>query len=207
MSRLAGRGRSAGLLALAGLAAVVASAAWVSASGQAAHSPQAPRRGAAVPGTITTVAGGVGGPGPANGVPLDTCPVSYARGALYVGDDLGAAVRRIGMRSGRLTTVAGDGVPGGWGNGGLAAQAELSDTSGSDGLCTIAAAADPAGNLLIAVGGTVRVVAARTGTFYRQPRLAGHIYTIPHAGSDPVDVRAGSVGQPGDGLRSGGLSG
>jgi hypothetical protein len=190
MSWLVERGRVAGLLALAGLAVVATSAVWVSASGRAAHSPRAPRHGAAAPGTITTVAGGVGGPGPANGVPLDTCPVSYARGALYVGDDLGAAVRRIGMRSGRLTTVAGDGVVGDWGNGGLAVQAELNDTSGSDGLCTIAPAADLAGDLLIAVGGTVRVVAARTGTFYGQPMLAGHIYTIPHAGFDPVDVRA-----------------
>jgi len=112
----------AGLLALAGLTGV-GSAVWVSASGRAARSPRASSHGAVAPGTITTVVGGVGGPGPATGVPLDTCPVSYARGALYVGDDSGAAVRRIGMGSGRLTTVAGDGVPGGWGNGGLAAEA------------------------------------------------------------------------------------
>ena len=41
-------------------------------------------------------------------------------------------------------------------------------------------AADAAGNLLIgdSLNSRVRVVAARTGTFYGQAMTAGHIYTV-----------------------------
>lgn len=144
-----------------------------------------PQNPAGVPRWLVGLAGRVGQPRAAGYMPGQLCSWRSV-----CGDDFGAAVRRIGVGSGWLATVAGDGVAGGGGNGGLAADASLNDTSGSDGLCTIAAAADPAGNLLIAVGGAVRVVAARTGMFYRQPMLAGHIYLIPHAGLDPVDVRA-----------------
>ena len=58
------------------------------------------------------------------------------------------------------------------GDGGLATAAELSFPTG--------AAVDGAGNLVIADQGNcrVRVVAARTGTFYRQKMTAGHIYTV-----------------------------
>jgi len=45
------------------------------------------------------------------------------------------------------------------------------------------------GNLLIAAG-TVHVVAARTGEFYGQQMLAGHIYAIPMGGYGGTDVRA-----------------
>jgi hypothetical protein len=63
------------------------------------------RPGAPAPGTITTVAGGVAGPGPAASIAVGTGPISYAGGALYTG--AGPVVRRIDARTGWLTTLAG----------------------------------------------------------------------------------------------------
>ncbi len=135
------------------------------------------------------MAGGAGGPGPATSFPIATCAISAAGGALYTGD--GAVVRRIDTRTGWLTTQAGDGVSGTRGNGGQAADAEL---RGSGGGCGTAAALDAAGNLLVAAG-TVHVVAARTGAFYGQQMLAGHIYTVPpDGGLRGTDVRADPAG-------------
>jgi hypothetical protein len=74
------------------------------------------------------VAGGVGGLGPATSIPFGTCPISVAGGALYAGD--GAVIRRIGTRTGWLTTPAGDGTSGTRGNGGPAAGAQLNGAGG-----------------------------------------------------------------------------
>jgi hypothetical protein len=182
------RGR---LLALA--AAVAAAAAVVAASLSALGGtapPAAPaRRGGPAPGTITTVAGGVGGPGPATGLPIATCPISVAGGALYAGD--GAVIRRIDTRTGSLTTPAGDGTNGARGSGGPATDAELS--GGGFAQCGTAATLDAAGNLLIAAG-AVHVVAARTGTFYGTPMTAGDIYTIAPGDFGGTDVRADPAG-------------
>jgi len=169
--------------------AVGAAAAWVSASGGAAPPAESARAGAPAPGTITTVAGGVGGPGPATSIPLATCPISVAGGALWAGG--GGVIRRIDTRTGWLTTPAGDGVPGTRGNGGRATDAELAAGGGFQ--CGMAATLDAAGNLLIAAG-AVHVVAARTGSFYGQQMLAGHIYTIPPDGFGGSDVRADPAG-------------
>jgi sugar lactone lactonase YvrE len=83
-------------------------------------------------GVITTVAGtgkpgGTGDSGPATKAQLDA-PVGLAigpRGDLYIAEADGNRVRRIDG-GGRITTVAGTGVEGFAGDGGLAAQAELS---------------------------------------------------------------------------------
>jgi hypothetical protein len=76
------------------------------------------------------------------------------------------------MTAGDIYTVAGNGTRGFAGDGGPAAQAELSYPD--------AVAVDRAGNLVIADASNfrVRVVAARTGTFYGQPMTAGDIYTV-----------------------------
>jgi hypothetical protein len=180
-----------GALAL-GSAVVVAmgaAAVWLWAPGGAAPPGEATRGGPA-PGTITTVAGGVGGPGPAISIPLGGCPISVAGGALYTGD--GAVIRRIDTRTGWLTTPAGDGTSGTRGNGGLAADAQLNGAGGLN-QCGTAATRDAAGNLLIAAG-TIHVVAARTGRFYGQQMLAGHIYAIPMGGYGGTDVRADPAG-------------
>lgn len=150
---------------------------------------QAPPDGGPAPGTIVTVAGGAGGPGPATSIPVATCPISVAGGALYAGD--GVVIRRINTRTGWLTTPAGDGTTGTRGSGGPAADAELA--GGGYAQCGTAATLDAAGNLVISAG-TVHVVAARTGTFYGMPMRAGDIYTIAPDGFGGTDVRADPAG-------------
>jgi hypothetical protein len=81
------------------------------------------------------------------------------------------------MTAGDIYTVAGDGTQGFSGDGGPATTAELSVPEG--------VAVDTAGNLLIADtdNGRVRVVAAKTGTFYGQAMTARHIYTVAGGGT------------------------
>jgi trimeric autotransporter adhesin len=81
------------------------------------------------------------------------------------------------MTAGHIYTVAGDGMAGYSGDGGPATSAELSGPAG--------VAVDAAGNLAIADtgNGRIRVVAARTGSFYGRAMTAGHIYTV--AGGAP----------------------
>ena len=81
------------------------------------------------------------------------------------------------MTAGDIYTVAGTGTPGFSGDGGPATAAELDHPDG--------VSVDPAGNLVIGdtSNNRVRVVAARTGTFYGQAMTAGDIYTV--AGTGP----------------------
>jgi len=76
------------------------------------------------------------------------------------------------VTAGDIYTIAGTGTAGFNGNGELATKAELSSPEGL--------AVDSDGNLVIgdSVDGRVRVVAARTGRFYRQSMKTGHIYTV-----------------------------
>ena len=190
VSWLRNLGARARPLVLAGAAVAVSAAVladWLPGGGTASVVRPAPGPGA--PGTIMTVAGGAGGPGPAISVPITTCPISYADGALYAGD--GAVVRRIDTRTGWLTTPAGDGTFGIHGNGGLATDAGLNAFYTNT--CATAARMDAAGNLLIAAG-QIYVVAARTGTFYGQRMIARHIYLIRRAGSGGSDVLADRAG-------------
>jgi hypothetical protein len=165
------------------LAAVLAAGAGQAAA--AAHPDQAPAhrgqvaatRGTPAPGTISTVAGGPGGPGPARTVPVRGCGLSAAGGSLYIGDS--DVVRKVSQATGDLTNPAGTGQIltqlvnfGPNGDGGPATAASL---FGACGVTT-----DQAGNLLITdyAMGRVRVVAAKTGTFYGQAMKAGNIYTV-----------------------------
>jgi len=173
-----------GVPAAVGVSLVVAAQLlWGSTPAQGAASPVPGRLpGNAAPGTISTIAGGVGGPGPARAVAFLNAPtgLAYAGGHLYVTD---AYVRSISMRTGRLTTPVGayslptlgfphipvrDGHP--------AADANTSP----DG---VALAADH--NLLVAdtYNDRVRVVAARAGTFYGVAMKAGDIYTVAGDGN------------------------
>ena len=79
------------------------------------------------------------------------------------------------MTAGHIYRVAGDGRTGSGGDGGPATAAPL-DLAGS-------AVPDGAGNLVIGDGTRVRVVAARTGTFYGQQMTAGGIYTVAGNGT------------------------
>jgi hypothetical protein len=179
-------GKRGRLLISAVVAVAVAGAAlagWLASRGAAPA--ELGRPGVPAPGTITTVAGGVAGPGPAASIAAGTGPISYAGGALYTGGQL--VVRRIGARTGWLTTLAGNGTAGNYGTGGPAGDADLAGGSPS------AATLDAAGNLLIA-DGWVYVVAKRTGSFYGQQMLAGHIYKIEKRGLGGTDVRADRAG-------------
>ena len=158
-------------------ALVVAVAAGVLAvgAGQASAAPglrAAARPGAASPaGTITTVAGGVGGPAKATTVPVyGPLGVTFGAGHVYIA--AGTVVRAVNPRHDWLTTPAGTGTPyPPIGNGGLATAANL---------YTFGTAVDGSGNLVIADSkhSQIQVVAAKTGTFYRQPMTAGHIYRV-----------------------------
>jgi trimeric autotransporter adhesin len=145
-------------------------------AGAAAAGAGTPGTGqAATAGIISTVAGGVGGPGPATAVALVPSGVFYGGGSLYIAGS--TSVRKVDPGTGHLTTPAGTGVSGPLGDGGWASRATLSGAMGG--------AVDGAGNLVIAdaVGNRVRVVAAATGTFYGRAMKAGHIYTVAGDGT------------------------
>jgi hypothetical protein len=189
---------AASLAVAAPLAQAAASAAAYAATPAAAHAATpaaahaatpaaayaaAPAARHAGPGIISTIAGGVGGPAPARTVAFQDDPlgVTFAGGSLYIADGL---VRRVNPRTGCLTTPAGAysdntlgfaNVP--VGDGGPADRAGL----GAD---TMAVAPD--GNLVIADtrDNRVRVVPARTGTFYGRHMTAGDIYTVAGDGTE-----------------------
>jgi hypothetical protein len=169
---ISGHTTSARILFTGAAAVLALGTALASGPGRAVAAPQG--TAATAPGTITTVAGGVGGPGEATKVALGPCGVRRQGGSLYVAD--GPAVRRVAAND-QLTTPAGTGVGiGPADSGGLATGSNL-DT------CSVAA--DSAGNLLIAEQNhlQVSVVAAKTGSFYGQAMTAGHIYPVAGNGS------------------------
>ena len=124
-----------------------------------------------------------------NGIPATQSRLDYPRnvqvdaaGNVIFADRLSARIRVVAasngtfygqaMTAGDIYTVAGDGLSGFSGDGGAAASARLSGPGG--------VTLDGSGNLVIADSGNnrVRVVAASTGTFYRQAMTAGDIYTV-----------------------------
>ncbi len=166
--------RLSALLAVAGLAGSLLAAA-------------APAAVAATgPGIITTTAGGPGR-GPALTVAQDAGSVAVSpAGHVYVGDIRGV-VREFSGRSSWEKVIAGNAIQ----NLLSAPKADVPASTAAldsvDGL-----ALDAAGNVVISDGldYLVRVVSARSGTFYGQAMRAGNIYTI--AGN-------GAFGYSGDG--------
>jgi hypothetical protein len=102
--------------------------------------------------------------------------VSEPRGIRVVAVKTGTSYGRA-MTAGDIYTIAGNGTVGLSGDGGPATAAELFDPAG--------VVADAAGNLVIADSGNsrLRVLAAKTGTFYGLPMTAGDIYTVAGAGT------------------------
>ena len=138
-------------------------------------------------GDIYTIAGNghhgfTGDGGPAASAELDqpATVVVDAAGNVVIADTNNVRIRVIAastgtfygqpMTSGDISTVAGGGAA--LGDGGPATSAQLSGPYG--------VALDGAGNLVICDAGhaRIRVVAAKTGTFYGQSMTAGDIYTI-----------------------------
>ena len=142
-------------------------------------------------GDIYTIAGNghhgfTGDGGPAASAELDQ-PATVgvdAAGNVVIADTNNVRIRVIAastgtfygqsMTAGDISTVAGGGAA--LGDGGPATSAQLSGPYG--------VALDGAGNLVICDAGhaRIRVVAAKTGTFYGQPMTAGDIYTIAGTG-------------------------
>jgi len=115
-------------------------------------------------GLISTIAGtgvagysGDGGLASAAKLDLPTALAIDATGNLYIADTDNHRVRKIAPSSGVITTVAGNGVEGFAGDGGVATAASIDSPNGL--------ALDPAGDLYIADthNGRVRMVSATTG--------------------------------------------
>jgi trimeric autotransporter adhesin len=150
-------------------------------------------------GDIYTIAGngsigyeGDGGPATATSLDGPNGVTEDASGNVVIADWRNGRVRVVAastgtfygqkMTAGDIYTVAGDGAVGYSGDGGPAAGAELTlgSTGFPDGL-----ALDNAGNLVFAdsFNSRVRVVAAKTGTYYGQAMTAGDIYTVAGDGT------------------------
>ncbi|HEY3734538.1 MAG TPA: hypothetical protein VGL63_11535 [Streptosporangiaceae bacterium] len=162
---------------LSGAALLLAAA--LAGGGQAAAraGDPGPRQAGQAAGIISTVAGGVGGPGPAMDVAIASpAGVMFSGGYLYVAD--GGSVRKVSPQTGWLTTPAGTGTHGLGGDGVPAVRAELDDA--------FAVGAGPSGSLLITGydpdNYRIEMVAGTTGTFYGRPMTAGDIYTVVSPG-------------------------
>src|ERR1700722_10749703 len=145
-------GRAGRWSAAAALLALAVPLALTGGAGPADAAPQA--------GDISTVAGGTGGPGLATqvGLPGD-CGVSYGGGHVLIAD--GESVRSLTPATDQLTTPAGTGGAGEYGDDGPATSADMyacAAGSGSD------------GSLLIAdsMYNRIRMVAGTSGTFFGQ---------------------------------------
>jgi hypothetical protein len=143
-------------------------------------------------GDIYTVAGngtggfsGDGGPGTSAELFEPYAVAADRAGNLVIADSGNNRVRVVAARTGwfygrlmttgDIYTIAGTGTAGDAGDGGLAIKAQLDNPEGLT--------FDHAGNLLVADGARVRVVARTTGTFYGQAMTARHIYTIAGGGT------------------------
>jgi trimeric autotransporter adhesin len=145
---------------------------------------------AAAPGTITTIAGGVGGPGRATGIGLaQPCGLAFAPGHLYIGQS--SLVRALNPATDKLTTPVGIGLLGTESASGFVAPDGTPATAaGLNGACHVAA--DSRGDLALTSWQTAQVqfVPASSGTYFGQAMTGGDIYVV--AGD-------GQIGFSGDG--------
>ena len=153
-------------------------------------------------GDIYTVAGngssgfsGDGGPAVRAGLNVPFGVAADGAGNVLIADFGNRRVRVVAARSGtfygqamtaqHIYTVAGNGVTPFSGDGGPAVDAQLYEPHG--------VTVDRAGNQVIAdtFNNRIRVVAARTGTFYGQAMTAGHIYTVAGDGTQGFSGNGG----------------
>src|SRR5579859_7106010 len=132
-------------------------------------------------GTISTIAGGLGGPAMATTVGISVCRVTSAGGSLYLAD--GDGVYRESPR-GRLIPVAGTGIP--FVAGGVPAHG-LPGPVGSTWVDACYATLDGHGNLLLTDADNsfrpgkpddILVMPPRAGTFYGKAMKAGFLYDV-----------------------------
>jgi uncharacterized repeat protein (TIGR01451 family) len=136
-------------------------------------------------GIITTVAGNgtpgyAGDGGPAIDAEFNE-PVGLAvdaSGNLYIADYANQRIRMVSLRTGAITTVAGNGSWGYSGDGGPAAEAELYNPQ--------AVAVDAAGNLYIADTGKVKTITSEAGVSERIRKVSpdGNITTVAGNGTE-----------------------
>jgi sugar lactone lactonase YvrE len=155
-----------------------------------------------VPGTINTVAGDGDWIYQRDGIPAIDAPIFLpsglavdAAGDLFLCDSSNNRVRRVDAATGNISTVAGNGSPGGAGDGGQATSAELSNPSGI--------AIDGAGDLFIADTGNnvVRRVDAISGVI---TTFAGQMGTMGYSGDGGAATSALLVSPRGLALMPGG---
>jgi uncharacterized repeat protein (TIGR01451 family) len=171
-------------------------------------------RKVAISGTINTVAGGGtgdAGPAPFGTLSLPDDVALDAAGNRYIADEQNHRVRKIGI-DGTVSTVAGTGVSGHSGDGGLATSAQLSFPMGL--------ALDGSGNLYIAdtansrvrkvdangvittvstVGYPVAVAVDLSGNLYVSDIGANRVYKIAANGAVTIVAGTGNAGFSGDG--------
>jgi hypothetical protein len=140
-----------------------------------------------VAGNGTAGFSGDGGPATAAELRNPSDVVADAAGNPVIADPENERIRVVAVKSGTfygkkmttgdIYTVAGNGFPGFSGDGGRATKAKMHQP--------VAVAVDSAGNLAIAdsFNYRVRMVAARTGTFYGVAMTAGDIYTVAGNGT------------------------
>jgi hypothetical protein len=145
----------------AALMALVCAAALAGGAGPAAAAPHhgdaLPARShpAVAPGTVSTIAGGIGGPAKATTVGVIPIGLTFSGGHLYVASSYGFNAIRDIAPDDELTTLAGS----------KDAPQVFGGPATASGLGDSAVAVDHHGNLVIADGLHIAVVAARTGTF------------------------------------------
>lgn len=139
-------------------------------------------------GTISTVAGGPGGPAKGTSVSVSPCTLDFASGNLYFASrvemfftfDGPPAVYRLSQSTGALSRIAGTGMTaGGAGNGMLTSTYSLKQPCGT----TI----DAAGNVIVA-DRHVTAFAAKTGTFHGIRMRAGREYTLSTVSAHDVQL-------------------
>ena len=108
--------------------------------------------------TAGPASGAPAGGAPATRVSVQPCALKYASGSLYIGS--GNAVYKVSQQTGTATRIA--------------PKYAFGQTFNQ--ACGVAV--DGAGNVLVADGADVVVVAAKTGTFYREKMIKGNVYPI-----------------------------
>src|SRR5262249_12514288 len=156
------------------------------AAGQAVAAGMRRATSATPAGTITSFAGGVGGPGIATEFGVSPYGLAFANGDLYVATY--RLVRETGGRTDFMTTPVGPVVSDSSHNGGLAESFALTASS---------IMADGAGNLLLSTPGHIWVVAHSTGNIYGRAMVKGHIYSVakvrPGASARAIDPHGNFV--------------